>query len=92
MTEMVNIHDAKTQLSRLLQRVEAGERVVIARAGKPIADLVPHRADNRLRLGGLEGQIWAPDEAFDWPDAEIEALFYGDRAPGQPVVGDHDPA
>ena len=37
MTEMVNIHDAKTQLSRLLQRVEAGERVVIARAGRPIS-------------------------------------------------------
>ena len=40
---IVNVHEAKSTLSRLLERVEAGERVVIARAGKPIADLVPIR-------------------------------------------------
>jgi len=39
---MVNIHEAKTNLSRLLQRVEAGEEIVIARAGTPVAKLVPH--------------------------------------------------
>ena len=89
---MVNIHDAKTQLSRLLQRVEAGERVVIARAGKPIADLVPHRPDSLLRLGKLSGQISAPDEAFAWPDAEIDARFYGDRTAEHPVAGDRDSA
>lgn len=41
---MVNVHDAKTHLSRLLEQVEAGGRVTIARAGRPVADLVPHRA------------------------------------------------
>jgi prevent-host-death family protein len=92
MTETVNIHDAKTQLSRLLQRVEAGERVVIARAGKPIADLVPHRPDHRLQLGGLEGQIWVGDNAFAWPDDEIDAMFYGDRAPQRAARGHNDPA
>ena len=40
----VNVHEAKTDLSRLLEEVDAGERVVIARAGKPVAVLVPYRA------------------------------------------------
>lgn len=77
MGKMVNIHDAKTQLSRILQRVEAGERVVIARAGKPIADLVPHRSDTRVQLGALQGQVWVADDAFDWPNDDVDALFYG---------------
>lgn len=84
MTEIVNIHDAKTQLSRLLQRVEGGERVVIARAGKPIADLVPHQSGNGLQLGALVGQIWAAPDAFSWPNDEIDAMFYGDRTPLHP--------
>ena len=84
MTEIVNIHDAKTQLSRLLQRVEGGERVVIARAGKPIADLVPHQGGNGLQIGALEGQIWAAADAFSWPNEEINSMFYGDRLPRQP--------
>ncbi|MFC5929780.1 type II toxin-antitoxin system Phd/YefM family antitoxin [Cryobacterium melibiosiphilum] len=92
MTEFVNIHDAKTQLSRLLQRVEAGERVVIARAGKPIADLVPHQAGNGLQIGALEGQIWMAPDAFAWPDDEIDALFYGDRTDRHPVADNVDPS
>ena len=52
---MVNVHQAKTELSRLLEAVEAGEDVVIARAGVPVARLVPVRADQRTpgRLTGL---------------------------------------
>lgn len=64
----VNIHQAKTHLSRLLQKVEAGEEVIIARAGKPVARLVPLQgATPRKRvLGGDEGLVRiAPD--FDAP-------------------------
>jgi prevent-host-death family protein len=56
MTE-VNVHEAKTHLSRLLLRVEAGEEVVIARAGRPVARLVPVRpARGRRRPGRFVGQ------------------------------------
>jgi prevent-host-death family protein len=49
----VNVHEAKTQLSRLLEQVEAGERIVIARAGVPVAVLAPYRAATRKRRLGL---------------------------------------
>ena len=75
MAEPVNIHDAKTHLSRLVERVEAGEEVVIARAGRPVARLVPYRARTRPRQPGLwRGQVAiGPD--FDAVDAEIQATF-----------------
>jgi len=76
MDEVVNIHEAKTHLSRLLERVEAGETVTIARAGKPIADLVPH-SRRPLRLGSLEGQLSYHDETFDAPDPQLAALYEG---------------
>ena len=70
----VNIHEAKTHLSRLLERVEQGEVVTIARAGKPVADLVPHvRAD--IVFGGLAGRIELDDDAFDDVDDEVNDLF-----------------
>ena len=62
---MVNVHDAKTQLSRLLEAVEAGEDVVIARAGKTVARLVPVRTAAR-RPGRLAGRICVGDD-FDAP-------------------------
>ena len=72
----VNVHDAKTNLSRLLVRVEAGEEVVIARAGVPVAKLV--RADppkRRRRIPPEWGeQIWI-GPGFDAVDAEIEREF-----------------
>lgn len=92
MAETVNIHDAKTQLSRILQRVEAGERVVIARAGKPIADLVPHRPDKVLQFGALKGQIWVADDAFRWPNDDIDALFYGDNSSDHALLRRDDSA
>ena len=62
----VNVHEAKTHLSRLLRRVAAGEEIVIARAGKPIARLVPvAKAPARL-LGIDEGLFVVPDD-FDAP-------------------------
>ena len=75
MSVTVNIHEAKTHLSRLLERVAAGERVVISRAGTPIADLVPHRA-TAVRFGGLRGELSYNDEAFD-VDPDIQRMFYG---------------
>jgi prevent-host-death family protein len=78
MTVNVNIHEAKTHLSRLLERVEAGEHVVISRAGKPVADLVPHRAP-QLKLGGLKGQLRYSDDAFEI-DRDIQQMFYDDDA------------
>lgn len=51
--KQVNVHEAKTQLSKLLEEVEAGERVVIARAGQPVAMLSPYKAAVRKRRLGL---------------------------------------
>ena len=72
----VNIHDAKTHLSRLIQRVEAGEEITISRAGKPVAKLIAFGPKHGTRPLGLDrGRMWmAPD--FDAPDPELEALFY----------------
>lgn len=64
--ERVNVHEAKTHLSRLLERVEAGEEVVIARAGTPVARLVPIDAKRPKVPGRLKGMIEiGPD--FDDP-------------------------
>jgi prevent-host-death family protein len=62
----VNVHEAKTHLSRLLRRVEAGEEVVISRGGKPIARLVPVQRKGARRLGGDRGLLEVPEE-FDAP-------------------------
>jgi prevent-host-death family protein len=78
-TVNVNIHEAKTHLSRLLEQVAAGERVVISKAGKPIAELVPHQA-TRVKLGGLKGELRYDDDTFDDFDPDIQRMFYGDDA------------
>jgi prevent-host-death family protein len=71
----VNVHEAKSQLSRLLQAVEEGEEIVIARNGKPVARLVRHQQAREPRKpGGLRGKIWiSPD--FDARDEQIERDF-----------------
>ncbi len=76
--EVVNIHAAKTHLSRLIDQVAAGEEVVIARAGKPVARLVPLAPERPKRvLGMLRGQINIPDNFDDPLPDEVLALFYG---------------
>jgi prevent-host-death family protein len=72
----VNVHAAKTNLSSLLEEVEKGEEIVIARAGKPVAKLVAIEQPKRRRqLGLLEGKIWAaPDLSWE-PDPELQRLF-----------------
>lgn len=63
MTAIVNVHEAKTHLSRLLEQVAAGREFVIARAGKPVARLVPAReAPQRKRLGELKGRVRVPED------------------------------
>ena len=71
--ETVNVHEAKTHLSRLLERVERGEEIVIARAGKPIAVLSAYvdPAQQPRKLGIWEGKGWISDD-FDDPLPEFE--------------------
>jgi prevent-host-death family protein len=73
--EQVNVHEAKTQLSKLLARVEQGEEIVIARDGRPVAMLVPHRPARKRREGGfMKGKIWMADD-FDEYDEQIRRDF-----------------
>lgn len=78
MAKEVNVHEAKTQLSRLLQRVSTGEEIVIANRGVPVAKLVPvARAKSRRELGIDRGRLKVADD-FDAPlPAEILAAFQG---------------
>jgi prevent-host-death family protein len=79
----VNIHEAKTHLSRLLQRVAAGEEVTIARSGVPVARLVPvERKKKKIRPLGMDrGRIWIADD-FDAPlPDDLLKLFYGGELP-----------
>ena len=83
----VNVHEAKTHLSRLLEAVEAGEEVLIARAGKPVARLAPLRQGKR-RLGALEGRFEVPsnwDEPL--PDDVLAAFTDGSMEPRQRQQG-----
>lgn len=75
---VVNVHEAKSSLSKLLAQVEAGEQVVIARAGTPVAELVPHRAKG-IVFGTAAGLIHVREDAFDWPDDELAHAFYGEE-------------
>jgi prevent-host-death family protein len=79
--ETVNIHEAKTHLSKLLERVEQGERIVIARAGKPVAQLgpVPRR---EIVFGSHAGELGIDFDALEAADEELDEemarLFYGE--------------
>jgi prevent-host-death family protein len=78
----VNVHEAKTNFSKLLQRVAAGEEITIAKAGVPVAKLVPvEPKKGKRKLGIDEGRIYIADD-FDAPlPDEILAGFYGEDAP-----------
>jgi prevent-host-death family protein len=92
---IVNIHAAKTHLSKLIERMEAGEEVIIARAGRPVARLAPltapGSADSRAAagdlpswMGSLRGQIrMAPDLDDDWAE-EIRLMEDGPIWPSEP--------
>ncbi len=73
----VNMHEAKTHLSRLVEEAAAGEDIVIARAGKPIVRLVAVTgATGPRQLGVLAGKVIERDDAWE-PDTELEELLYG---------------
>jgi prevent-host-death family protein len=75
---MVNIHDAKTSFSRLVERAEHGEEIVIGRAGKPVAKLVPYREPHSPRApGGWEGRVEIAAD-FDELPSEVAAAFRGE--------------
>ena len=77
MSTQVNVHEAKTQLSKLLQRVEAGEEIVIARNGTPVARLSPVEKPT-VQLGWAKGiDFWIADDFDAWDD-ELEEMFFGD--------------
>ena len=77
MTKQVNMHEAKSQLSKLGELVQQGERVVVAKAGKPYFDLVPHREHGVVRKpGSLAGRILIADD-FNEPDEETIVDFEG---------------
>lgn len=74
----VNVHEAKTQLSRLLQRVAAGEEIIIANRGVPVARLVPAKGSRASRQLGVESGRLKIAEDFDAPlPAKVLAQFLG---------------
>lgn len=76
----INIHQAKTHLSRILQRVAQGEEVTIARAGIPVARLVPARADHAKRPLGMDRDTVRIADDFDAPlPGDLLARFLGGK-------------
>ena len=74
--EQFNIHDAKTNLSRIIDRVEHGEEIIISRAGRPVAKVIPLvRTVSRKARGTLRGKLVLSD---DWDSAETNAVIARD--------------
>jgi prevent-host-death family protein len=76
--ETINIHEAKTHLSRLVEKAAQGESFVIAKAGKPmvrVSALDAPSAENRQRVGFLKGRIEVPDDFDRMAEDEIGAMF-----------------
>jgi prevent-host-death family protein len=77
MSRHVNLYEAKTRLSQLVERAARGEEIVIAKSGKPMAKLVPYRPDKMRREGENLLGIRFIAEDFDDPMPEIEDAFEG---------------
>ena len=79
----VNIHDAKTQLSKLVELAAQGEAFIIAKAGKPMVKVVPlskAAVGTATRLGFMAGEFSVPDDFDQMGGSEIESLFVGRKA------------
>ena len=75
MKEMMNVHAAKTNFSKLLARVANGEEIVIAKGGVPVAKLVPYGSGTQPRpLGMFSGEMWVADDAFETPEWLMDAF------------------
>lgn len=76
---IVNIHQAKTNLSKLIANFLEGQEVVIAKAGKPVAKLVAYKEKLKNRKPGLwKGKVWMSKD-FNDEDEELNKLFYGEK-------------
>jgi prevent-host-death family protein len=77
MAEIVNMHEAKTSLSRLVERALAGEEIVIARKGEPLVKLVPVPTERKPRVPGRsKGKIWIAPDCFDpMTEEELEEWY-----------------
>jgi prevent-host-death family protein len=79
--EQFNIHEAKTKLSRIIERVERGEEIVISRAGRPVAKVVPLPSSaGRRGRGSLKGKLVM---ASDWDSAEVNDSIAGEFGLGR---------
>jgi prevent-host-death family protein len=85
MTKMVNLYEAKTHLSQLVEEAAAGAEIIIAKAGKPAARLVPLTAARQPRTpGGWEGQVWVAENFDAELPAEELSAWYGDDGKATP--------
>ncbi|MGY5809596.1 type II toxin-antitoxin system Phd/YefM family antitoxin [Rhizobium sp. LEGMi198b] len=78
--ETVNIHEAKTHLSRLIEKAAKGEAFIIAKAGKPMVKVVPleeKEAPKKRRIGFMKGEIVVPEDFDTMMSTEIEEMFRG---------------
>jgi len=75
----VNVHEAKTHFSKLLERISKGEEIIIAKAGKPVARLIPEKGPKGRALGVMRGKFVVPED-FDAPLPDLEKLFYGGKS------------
>lgn len=82
--KIVNLYEAKTHLSKLIEEASAGSEIIIAKAGKPKARLVPlEKPRSKRRPGGWEGQVQISDDFDDELPAEILAGFLGEDEEGR---------
>lgn len=85
--DAVDIHEAKTHLPRLLDRVKQGEEIVIAKAGKPVAKLVPYREQSKPRAPGYwRGRVRMAEDFDALPD-EVAAAWHHNLYGEQPFAG-----
>ena len=84
--QTVNIHEAKTHLSRLVEKASKGESFIIAKAGKPMVKVTPIEEPPKItrRLGTLDGMYTIPDDFDTMYQDEIIAMFEGGTTPGEP--------
>ncbi len=80
--EVVNIHEAKTHLSRLVAKAAKGESFIIAKAGKPMVQVTALEAEPKKemkRIGFMKGEFTVPDDFDEMGREEIEKMFYGEE-------------
>ncbi|MBW4533439.1 MAG: type II toxin-antitoxin system prevent-host-death family antitoxin [Pleurocapsa minor HA4230-MV1] len=78
--KIANIHEAKSQLSKLIESALAGEEIIIAKAGKPLVKLIPYQEEQKLRIpGGWEGKVIMADDFDEELPPQLLARFMGEE-------------